>query len=103
MSAFCRFIDSFGFEWQAYEVAVPRPAPQNDRRVLYFFSRGATRALEDFPRDWEQLSWAELEDLCAQARAMHRDGLVDVHPGFHARARRLAALADTRDGAGAPR
>ncbi len=102
MSAFCRFIDSFGFEWQAYEVAVPRPAPQNDRRVLYFFSRGATRALEDFPRDWENLSWAELEDLCAAARAMYH-GLVEVHPGFHARARRLAALADTHDGAGASR
>lgn len=100
MSAFCRFIDSFGFEWQAYEVAVPRPAPHSDRRVLYFFSRGSTRALEDFPRQWENLSWAELEDLCAQGRAIHSDGLVEMHPGLHARARRLA---DAHDGAGAVR
>lgn len=102
MSAFCRFIDSFGFEWQAYEVLDPKSAPQDARRVLYFFSRGATRVLDAFPRDWENLSWAELEDLCAQGRAVYRDGFVDVHPGFHTRARRQA-LADKRDGAGAPR
>jgi hypothetical protein len=102
VSAFCRFIDSFGFEWQAYEVLIPKSARDDARRVLYFFSRGATRALDAFPRDWENLSWADLEDLCAQGRAVYRDGLVDVHPGFHTRTRPLAH-ADAHDGAGASR
>lgn len=102
MSAFCRFIDSFGFEWQAYEVLIPKSARQDARSVLYFFSRGTTRALDAFPRDWSNLSWADLEDLCAQGRAVYRDGLVDVHPSFPARARRLA-LADAHGGADAPR
>ena len=97
MSAFCRFIDSFGFEWQAYEVLIPKSAAQNARRVLYFFSRGATRALDAFPRDWSNLSWADLEDLCAQGRAVYRDGLVDVHPSFHTRAHRLALAHDAAD------
>jgi hypothetical protein len=103
VSAFCRFIDSFGFEWQAYEVLTPKSASLDAGRVLYFFSRGATRALDAFPRDWENLPWADLEDLCAQGRAVYRDGMVDVHPSFHSRVRRLASLADTHDGAGAPR
>ncbi|MGH7712061.1 MAG: hypothetical protein ACREOG_12295 [Gemmatimonadaceae bacterium] len=87
MSSSCRFIDSFGFEWQAHEVAVPKPAPaaQREKKVLYFFSRGATRVLNDYPRNWAQLSWVELEDLCAQGRAVHRDGPVDLHPDFHSR------------------
>jgi hypothetical protein len=80
VSAFCRFIDSFGFEWQAYEVAVPKPAPKHERTVLYFFSRGETRVLNDYPRNWEQSTWAELEDLCAKGRSVHRDGPIDLHP-----------------------
>ena len=87
LSPSCRFIDSFGFEWQAHEVAVPRPAPQQEKRALYFFSRGATRVLTDFPGDWPELTWAELEDLCARGRAVHRDGVVDVHPQFAPRER----------------
>ena len=84
MSPFCRFIDSFGFEWQAYEVATARPmSRQQEKRVLYFFSRGATRVLSDYPSDWPQLSWVDLEDLCAQGRTVHRDGPVDLHhPGL---------------------
>jgi hypothetical protein len=103
VSTFCRFIDSFGFEWQAYEVVVSKPSPLEDRRVLYFFSRGSTRALEDFPRHWENLGWADLEDLCAQARAVYRDGPVDVHPGFNTRARPVAPALASRDGLGVPR
>ncbi len=85
MSAFCRFIDSFGFEWQAHEVAVPKPAPRHEGKVVYFFSRGETRVLSEYPRDWEQLQWADLEDLCAQGRSVRRDGPVDMHPEFHSR------------------
>jgi hypothetical protein len=81
----CRFIDSFGFEWQAHEVAAVRSAPTRESHVLYFFSRGATRVLREYPADWAQLSWVELEDLCAQGRAVHRDGLIDLHPEFRAR------------------
>lgn len=84
VSLSCRFIDSFGFEWQAHEVAVPKTARQT-ARVLYFFSRGATRVLDDYPADWARFSWADLEDLCAQARAVHRDGMVDLHPEFRSR------------------
>lgn len=79
MSEFCRFIDSFGFEWQAHEVAAPRSAAC-EKRVLYFFSRGATRAVDSFPSEWSRLSWAELEDLCARGRAVHSDGRIDLHP-----------------------
>jgi hypothetical protein len=85
VSSSCRFIDSFGFEWQAHEVAVPRQSQTREKKVLYFFSRGATRVLNDVPRDWDQLSWADLEDLCAQARAVHRDGRIDLHPELHSR------------------
>jgi len=52
---------------------------------LYFFSRGATRVLHEYPTNWTELSWAELEDLCAQARAVHRDGRIDLHPEFNRR------------------
>ena len=85
MSSSCRFIDSFGFEWQAHEVAVAKAVRQQAQKVLYFFSRGATRVLSEFPSDWALLSWAELEDLCAQGRAVHRDGPVDLHPEFRSR------------------
>ena len=80
MSAYCRFIDSFGFEWQAHQVTVPKPAPQREKNVLYFFSRGETRVLDEVPRNWEALTWAELEDLCARGRSVHRDGRIDLHP-----------------------
>lgn len=85
VTPFCRFIDSFGFEWQAYEVATGKPGQQQERRVLYFFSRGATCVLSEYPKDWPQLSWAGLEDLCAQGRAVFRDGPVDLHPGLESR------------------
>lgn len=82
MSSSCRFIDSFGFEWQAHEVAATKSATQREKHVLYFFSRSATRVLSEYPADWAQRTWVDLEDLCARARAVHRDGLVDLHPEF---------------------
>jgi len=84
VSSFCRFIDSFGFEWQAHEVAVPKQA-QQEKKVLYFFSRGEARVLNDFPHNWAERSWTELEDLCAAGRSVRRDGPVDMHPEFHSR------------------
>jgi hypothetical protein len=81
VSLSCRFIDSFGFEWQAHEVAVA-PHAQRGEKSLYFFSRGATRVLSSFPADWSHRSWTELEDLCARARDVHRDGRADLHPDF---------------------
>ena len=64
------FTDSFGFHWQVIEiepeanVAVDRGGGL--RGWLYFFSRGATRVLRDYPAQWRDLTWSELEDLCAR-------------------------------------
>lgn len=74
------FIDSFGFSWQAWEVGSedgprnPGGVPRDDeRRRLYFFSRGMTRVLSPYPPDWHLASWAELEDLCASAMVLGAD------------------------------
>ena len=74
------FIDSFGFSWQAWEVGSadePRSSGENSgdggRRRLYFFSRGMTRVLVQYPSDWHLASWAELEDLCARALVLGAD------------------------------
>lgn len=85
MTTLCRFIDSFGFEWRAHEVTASKRGPGDRKRSLYFFSRGATRVLDEFPSDWRRLSWADLEDLCARGRALHSDGPVDLHPAMAGR------------------
>jgi hypothetical protein len=72
-----RFTDSFGFQWQVVEiegdatVAVDRGAAR--RGWLYFFSRGATRVLRDYPVGWRELAWSELEQLCAQGVVVGSD------------------------------
>lgn len=76
-----RFIDSTGFSWQVWEIAsrarsttlaghVPSPG------WLYFFSRGTTLVLRRFPRDWEALSWGELEELRRDAEVLGSDSEV---------------------------
>ena len=69
-----RFIDSEGFSWQVYElqraaddVAPSSSAPGSDVGWLYFFSREITRSLSPYPRDWIDLSWPALENLCRRA------------------------------------
>jgi hypothetical protein len=75
------FIDSFGYSWQAWEVG-REDSPRTDGALgghevggrLYFFCRGTTRVLKDFPADWQRATWAELEDLCARAAILGADG-----------------------------
>jgi hypothetical protein len=68
-----KFVDSFGFSWQVWEIApeVP-PAASADHAPgwLYFFSRGTTRRLHAYPSDWFGRNWADLEDLCGSAEVL---------------------------------
>lgn len=69
------FVDSFGFSWQALEIAREATAlnPEPSERWLYFLSRGTTRCLQAYPRDWSNCSWADLEDLCTRAEVVGTD------------------------------
>jgi len=82
VQAYRRFIDSTGFAWQVCEVAAGDPRPLADRPTppawLYFFSRGTTLVLRDFPREWEALSWRELEGLRRRADVLGSDSVVRV-------------------------
>jgi len=76
MGASRRFVDSFGFAWQALEIA--RDAPALDAQPtadnwLYFLSRGTTRRLRSYPREWSLMSWTDLEDLCTRAEVVGTD------------------------------
>ena len=78
MSQTSRFIDSFGFLWQIMEVP-----PTDARGVpvevadlsgwLYFFSRGCTMVLRQYPADWSDLDWVGLEKLRMRAMVMSDD------------------------------
>ena len=76
MGASRQFVDSFGFSWQALEIArdvIVRNAQVTADSWLYFLSRGTTRRLRGYPRDWASLSWSDLEDLCARAEVVGTD------------------------------
>jgi hypothetical protein len=73
-----RFIDSSGFLWQIMEV------PRTDARGLpvevadlsgwlYFFSRGCTMVLHDYPADWNDLDWVGMDKLRTRATVMSDD------------------------------
>lgn len=76
-----RFTDRFGFTWQVCELwsaaAAPRTyvgdAPAASRGWLYFFSRGTTLVLHEYPAGWDELTWRELEQLLGQARVLGSD------------------------------
>jgi hypothetical protein len=75
MSVSRQFVDSFGFSWQAFEI-VPVGAEGQESESdgwLYFLSRGTTRRLRAFPREWSALSWSDLEDLCSRAEVVGSD------------------------------
>ena len=75
MGASRQFLDSFGFSWQALEITREMPvlnAPAIDG-WLYFLSRGTTRRLRNYPRDWSLMSWSDLEDLCSRAEVIGTD------------------------------
>jgi hypothetical protein len=76
MGASRRFVDSFGFSWQALEIALDAPISDSRATVdnwLYFLSRGTTRRLRSYPRDWASMNWTDLEDLCTHAEVVGAD------------------------------
>lgn len=88
MSDARRFIDRYGFSWQVCEVgsAVGRTAshrevtpvladapPAESDGWLYFFSRGTTLVLRDYPAAWEELGWQEMARLLERARVLGSD------------------------------
>lgn len=88
-----RFTDRLGFAWQVCELvrelssppqtpgAVQRAdAPLPDEGWLYFFSRGTTLVLRDYPRDWSECSWRELEALRERARVLGSDTTIRLAP-----------------------
>lgn len=65
-----RFLDAFGFAWHVTEL----PSTLADLPgTLYFFSRGNTLRLRDYPAQWEDMSWRELEALRARAEVLSSD------------------------------
>lgn len=69
-----KFIDSVGLAWQVWEISrAGDERAAGAGRWLYFFSRGMTRVATEYPRDWRDLSWLALEDLCAHARVLGAD------------------------------
>lgn len=76
MGASRQFLDSFGFSWQALEIGRDVTALGASRAAdscLYFLSRGTTRRLRSYPRDWAAMSWTDLEDLCSSAEVVGTD------------------------------
>jgi hypothetical protein len=75
MGASRQFVDSFGFSWQALEIVreIERADAPSTDGWLYFLSRGTTRRLRAYPRDWASLSWTDLEDLCTRAEVVGTD------------------------------
>lgn len=82
-----RFIDRFGFSWQVCElwaaVGVGRRPQLADVDAttggwLYFFSRGTTLVLRDYPAGWEELSWPDLETLRERAQVLGSDTTIRI-------------------------
>jgi hypothetical protein len=83
MSDARRFTDRYGFTWQVCELwsaadrgnvrqAADGPPLGNDG-WLYFFSRGTTLVLRDYPAAWEDLGPMDLERLLESARVLGSD------------------------------
>lgn len=68
------FQDASGTEWEVFEVRRSVDAPRgvtvgNEKGWLAFVSRNAKRRLAHYPEAWELASVADLELMCASARA----------------------------------
>jgi hypothetical protein len=92
-----RFIDRHGFAWQVCELwsaaELPGRTPLADAAApvggwLYFFSRGTTLVLRDYPRAWGELPWGELEALRERAQVLGSDTSIRVP----ARQRRMETM-----------
>lgn len=68
-----RFLDALGFAWHVTEL--PSGGLADLPGSLYFFSRGTTRRLREYPAHWEELSWRELEALSVRAEVLSSDGM----------------------------
>ncbi|MBC7897861.1 MAG: hypothetical protein H7066_20745 [Cytophagaceae bacterium] len=66
-----RFLDAFGFAWHVTEL--PSNGVADLPGNLYFFSRGNTLRLRDYPAHWDDLSWRELESLRVRADVLSSD------------------------------
>lgn len=88
-----RFTDRFGFAWQVCELVSELNSPPPSRGAvlraddappddgwLYFFSRGTTLVLRDYPRAWWECSWRELEALRERARVLGSDTTIRLAP-----------------------
>ena len=65
-----RFLDAFGFAWHVTELPSKlADLPGN----LSYFSRGNTLRLRDYPAQWEDMTWRELEALRARAEVLSSD------------------------------
>ena len=65
-----RFLDAFGFAWHVTEL----PSKLADLPgSLYFFARGNTLRLREYPTHWEDMSWRELEALRTRAEVLSSD------------------------------
>lgn len=84
-----RFTDRDGFSWQVCELSLSRrptsrgrdalaDAATADAGELYFFARGTTLVLRDYPREWSDLSARELEQLRAAARILGIDATTPI-------------------------
>ncbi len=83
MSDARRFIDRYGFSWQVCELWSPvdrdgarrmaDAAMSGTEGWLYFFSRGTTLVLRDYPAAWDELGWQELERLLERAQVLGSD------------------------------
>ncbi|MBL8962402.1 MAG: hypothetical protein JNJ98_21245 [Gemmatimonadetes bacterium] len=73
MSSSIRFLDPYGFAWQAVEVGPADLTTESGN--LYFFSGGSTRRLARYPRDWSACGWEELEVLRRRATVLSADAV----------------------------
>lgn len=85
-----RFIDRYGFSWQVCELWSEVPAAGGDvladvspvsRGWLYFFSRGTTLVLHEYPAGWDELGWQELELLRERASVLGSDTAIRLPRG----------------------
>ncbi|MFN8665674.1 MAG: hypothetical protein U0164_00615 [Gemmatimonadaceae bacterium] len=88
-----RFTDRYGFSWQVCELPhareemttalrtradPPADAPARDAGELYFFARGTTLVLRDYPREWSEMTPRELEQLRGGARILGIDATTPI-------------------------